>query len=132
VGRLASSRVADRFEHVAFSVVLTLAGSLLLAAAVVAPLEAALVLYALAGACFGPIYPLVMAVGGDLYPHRLSALSGGLTAAAFVGGLVYPPLIGLLAEPIGIGPGLLGAALLGIPTAVGLLIARRAASRGGA
>jgi fucose permease len=127
VGRLASSRVADRFGHVAFSVVLILAGSLLLAAAVVAPLGPALVLYALAGACFGPVYPLIMAVGGDLYPHRLSALSGGLTAAAFIGGLLYPPLIGVLAEPVGIGPGLLGAAALGVPTAAGLLIARRAA-----
>jgi MFS transporter, FHS family, glucose/mannose:H+ symporter len=128
-GRLISSRIADRYSHTSFAVASTLIGSILLGTAVLAPLELALVLYALAGACFGPVYPMIMVIGGDLYPRRLSALSGGLTAAAFVGGLIYPPLIGLLAAPVGIGAGLLGAAALGIPTAAGLLIARSAVSR---
>jgi fucose permease len=129
VGRLVSSWVADRFGHMAFCVASAAGGSVLLAGAVVAPLEPALALYALAGACFGPVYPLIMAIGGDLYPRRLSALSGGLTAAAFVGSLIYPPLIGILAETVGIGAGLLGAALLGAPTIGGLLLARAAAGR---
>jgi MFS transporter, FHS family, glucose/mannose:H+ symporter len=129
VGRLVSSWIGDRFGHMAFCVALVIGGSVLLAAAVVAPLGPALVLYALAGACYGPVYPLIMAIGGDLYPRRLSALSGGLTAAAFVGSLIYPPLIGILAEPLGIGTGLLGAALLGVPTIGGLLLARAAARR---
>jgi fucose permease len=132
VGRLVASVIADRFPPTPFAVVSVFAGSALLAAAVVAPLEPALVLYALAGACYGPVYPMIMVLGSELYPRRLSALSGGLTAAAFGGSLIYPPLIGILAEPVGIATGLLGAAALGIPTAAGVLIARAAATRASA
>jgi fucose permease len=76
---------------------------------------------------FGPIFPMIMALGGNIYPHRLAALGGSLTTAAVVGGLIYPPLMGLLESRIGLGGGMIGAALLGIPMAGAVLFARRTA-----
>jgi MFS family permease len=69
---------------------------------------------------------MIMALGGNIYPHRLAVLSGGLTTAAVVGGLVYPPLIGILESHIGLRSGMMGAALLGIPAALSLGAARLA------
>jgi len=95
-----------------------------LAAAVLAPwVPLALLLCAVTGVFAGPIYPMLIAIGGDLYPRRLAALSGGLTAAATVGAIIYPPLMGIVADQVGIKIGLLGAALLGLPAAAALLLA---------
>ena len=76
---------------------------------------------------FGPIYTMIMAIGGNIYPHRLATLSGGLATAAVIGSIVYPPMMGLLESHIGLAGGMLGAALLGIPTAGGIIIARMTA-----
>ena len=70
---------------------------------------------------------MLIAIGGDLYPRRLAALSGGLTTAATLGAIVYPPLMGLVADSVGIRLGLIGAGALGIPTAAALLAATRSA-----
>jgi fucose permease len=78
---------------------------------------------------FGPIYPMIMALGGNIYPRRLAALSGSLSAAAVAGSIVYPPLMGVMAAHIGLRAGMVGAALLGIPMALALLGARAAARR---
>ena len=131
-GRLLSSAIADRFDPVAFA-----AGSVGLAAAalvgaVLAPsVPLSIALFALGGVCFGPVYPMIMVVGGMLYPRRLAAVSGGLGGAAVVGGTLYPPLVGLISVQVGIGAGMLGAGLLSIVCAVALvgasLVARRLA-----
>jgi fucose permease len=84
-------------------------------------------LFGLTGVFFGPIYPMIMALGGNIYPRRLAALSGGLAAAAVAGSVVYPPLMGLMAARIGLRAGMAGAALLGLPMALALLGARAAA-----
>ncbi len=83
-------------------------------------------MFALFGLFSGPIYPLIIAIGGDLYPHRLSTLSGGLSFSATVGAVIYPPLIGFVASEWGIGVGLFGGALLGIPAAFAIRSARMA------
>jgi fucose permease len=129
-GRLLSSAIADRFDPVAFA-----AGSVGLAAAalvgaVLAPsVPLSIALFTLGGVCFGPVYPMIMVVGGTLYPRRLAAVSGGLGGAAVVGGTLYPPLVGLISVQVGIGAGMLGAGLLSIVCAVALvgasLVARR-------
>lgn len=103
---------------------LTLAGALLVNSTVVA-----IILFGVTGIFVGPIYPLIIAIGGDLYPRRLAALSGGLTTAATIGAIIYPPLIGFVAESIGIRAGLLGAAALGLPAAVALVAAARPSLR---
>jgi fucose permease len=126
VGRLLSRWVAERLDYFAFTVACTLLASASLAAAVIVPwypLVAAL--FALSGLFYGPVYPMIMALGGNIYPHRLSALSGSLTTAAAVGVIVYPASMGFLASQIGLRGGMIGAALLGLPTAAAIIIARK-------
>lgn len=131
VGRLLSNWLAERFDYAAFTIGCIALSSLALVGAVLSPvfpLTAAL--FALTGLFCGPIYPMIMALGGNLYPHRLSALSGALSGAAVVGSVIYPPLMGLMAARIGLRGGMIGAALLGIPAILGIVVAYYAARRG--
>jgi len=130
VGRLLSNWLAERVDYAVFTIGCITLSSLALVAAVLSPsfpLTAAL--FALTGLFCGPIYPMIMALGGDLYPRRLAALSGTLSGAAVVGSVVYPPLMGLMAAGIGLRGGMIGAALLGVPAALGIVLARAAARR---
>jgi fucose permease len=130
VGRLLSNRIADRFDYFSFTIGCIVLSSLSLAAALmVSWLPLVVALFGLAGLFSGPVFPMIVAVGGNIYPKRLSALSGGLTASAVAGGLIYPPFVGLMAGVIGIRGGLFGAALLGIPQVLGIAVARKTAYR---
>jgi fucose permease len=133
VGRLLSNRMADRVNEVAFTVGCLITASLtLLAAAIVPWVPVSAALFAVAGLCYGPIYPLIMAIGGRIYPHRLATVSGGLASAAIVGSVIYPPLMGVLSARIGLSGALIGGAILGIPAALGLVGASWLARRGDA
>jgi fucose permease len=130
LGRLLSRWVAERFDYFTFTIGCIILSSLALAGAVVVPwLAVAAALYGLTGLFFGPIFPMIMALGGDIYPHRLAALSGGLTTSAVAGGLIYPPLMGIMAAQVGLRVGMMGAALLGIPAVASLLVARSTSYR---
>lgn len=129
-GRLLSFWLAERFNYALFTIACMLLASLALAGAVLAPWPLDAALFALTGLLYGPIYPMIMALGGHLYPQRLAALSGSLTTAATVGSVVYPPLMGLMASRIGLPAGMMGAALLGIPAALSVLALRPAMKRG--
>jgi fucose permease len=134
LGRLLSRWVADRIEYYAFTIGCIVLASFALVGAIFSPwLLVSALLFTLCGMFFGPIFPMIMALGGNIYPHRLATLSGGLTTAAVVGGIIYPPLMGALESHIGLIGGMLGAALLGIPTMGGIVLARvTAPSRKGA
>ena len=126
VGRLLSARYADRWPHSTFAASASVVAGVAVVAAVAAPTaELAIVGFAVAGFASGPIFPVIVALGGDLYPDRLSATTGILTGAAVVGGTLYPPLVGLLSARFGIAFGLLGAALLSIVCAIAVLGAAR-------
>jgi fucose permease len=131
-GRLLSSWLAERVEYFTFTMSSAgLAGLALFLAVLTGPaLLPAAALFALTGVLFGPIYPMIIALGGNIYPNRPAAVGGGLSAAAVVGGTVYPPLMGLLASTIGLRAGMIGAAFLGIPQILALLSARLAAGQG--
>jgi fucose permease len=121
LGRLLSIRVADRLPPVVFAAACAVAAGLLLFAAVLVPDQAlAIALFGAVGLAYGPIYPMIMTVAAALYPHRLAAVTGTLAAAAVIGAVVYPPLIGLLSASVGIGIGLLGGAGLSLLCAVAL------------
>ena len=129
-GRLASRWFAEMWDYTAFTVVSMLLASVSLVAAVLLPwLPVSLFCYGLTGFFFGPVYPMIMAIGGELYPARLAALSGGLTAGAAAGGIVYPPLMGFMASRVGLRTGMLGAAAIGLPCVACLLFARSVARR---
>jgi fucose permease len=130
LGRLLSSRIADRLNPVAFAgASVALAAAALIAAVVVPSLAVSIALFTLGGFFFGPVYPMIMVVGGTLYPHRLAAVSGGLGAAAVAGSVFYPPVMGFLSDRVGLGAGMLGAGVLAAGSALALAAASLAARR---
>jgi len=130
LGRLLSSLVADRLHPVAFAAITVGLASVALGAAVAVPaIPVSIALFGVCGFFFGPVYPMIMVVGGTLYPHRLAAVSGGLGAAAVAGGVIYPPIMGLLSDQVGLGAGMIGAGALAAASAVALVVASVAARR---
>ena len=113
LGRVASAWLGDRFDHARFAATASLVAAIALVAAVLVPsLPASIVLFGLVGFAFGPVYPLIMAVAGDLYPARSAAVSGFLSGSAVIGAILYPPLMGFISVEAGLGVAMIGAALL--------------------
>jgi len=126
LGRLVSTRVADRFDHVRFTATAAVMMSVALLAAILVPsLELSIALFALAGFANGPVFPMIIAIGGDRYPHRTSAVSGFLAGAAVLGGLIYPPVMGFLSVTVGLTVAMLGNVLIGFACAGVLLVVGR-------
>jgi fucose permease len=113
LGRIVTAWLGDRFDHARFAATAALIAAIaLVAAAVVPSLPASIILFGLVGFAFGPIYPLIMAVGGDLYPSRSAAVSGFLSGCAVIGAIVYPPLMGFISVQAGLSVAMIGAAIL--------------------
>lgn len=130
LSRLLAARVADRFRPVRFATTCaTVAAIALLGAVTVPSLPLSIALFGVSGFAFGPVYPMIMTIGGALYPRRLAAVTGGLAGAAVVGGIVYPPLMGFISDNAGIGVAMLGAGLLAVASVGALLGANVAARR---
>ena len=83
-----------------------------MAAVLVPSLPASIALFGVVGFAYGPVYPLIMAVGGDRYPSRSAAVSGFLSGTAVVGAIVYPPIMGFISVEAGLGVAMIGAAIL--------------------
>jgi fucose permease len=127
LGRLVSARLGDHFDHARFAATSSLVAAVaLVAAALVPSLPASIVLFGVVGFAFGPIYPLIMAVAGDLFPERSAAISGFLAGCAVIGAILYPPVMGFISVGVGLGAAMLGAAALALLCAIVLfLIGRR-------
>jgi MFS family permease len=82
-------------------------------------------LFALAGFATGPVYPMIMAVGGDRYPERSAAVSGLLSGAAVTGSIIYPPIMGFLSVTVGLTVAMLGTVVLGLACAGALVLVGR-------
>jgi len=125
LGRIIASRVANRFSPIAVATACGMAAGAALVAAVAVPwIGVSIALFAIAGLACGPIYPMIMASAGALYPARANAVSGILTAAAVAGSVVYPPVMGFISSSVGLGVGMAGAALLGFACAGALVVVR--------
>jgi fucose permease len=115
VGRLGGARIGDRLDHRTFAMLAAIVMAAFLAAGVVAPtIELSMAAFALAGVASGPIFPLVVALGGERHPERSAAIGGYFVAAAVVGGVSYPALMGLLSTTVGLPIAMLGTAALGL------------------
>jgi fucose permease len=126
VGRLGSARIGDRFDHTTFATIASLATGLLILLAVVAPsIGLSIALFGLAGVCSGPIFPLIVAIGGDRYPDRSAAVGGYLAGAAVVGSISYPPVMGFLSVTVGLPAAMAGTGVLALLAAVVLRLAPR-------
>jgi fucose permease len=113
VGRLLSSAIADRFDHLRFTQVCIVLMGLAIGAAVAAPtLPLSMALFTLAGVASGPVFPMIIALGGERFPERSAAVGGTLVGFAVVGSTVYPPAIGFLSVTIGLTIAMAGNALL--------------------
>jgi fucose permease len=129
VGRLVSARIADRFDHVAFTLVWTATASVALVGAVVAPsLPSSIALFGVVGFACGPIFPMIIAIGGERFPERSAAVGGLLTGSAVVGGMAYPSLMGPISDTVGLPIAMLGTAVLGFVCAACLVAARGSGS----
>lgn len=122
VGWVVSSVVADRYDHLRFTVTCVLALAILVAIAVLVPsLPLSIAAFAAAGVASGPVFPMIVALGGDRYPERSAAVGGSLTAMAVVGSTIYPPAMGLLSVTVGLTVAMLGNALLAVACALALV-----------
>ncbi len=132
LGRIVGAKLDDRFDHARFAANAAFVAAVALVGAVAAPsLQLSIVLFAVAGFAFGPVYPLIMAVAGDRFPGRSAAVTGFLSGCAVIGAIVYPPAMGFLSVGPGLGVAIVGAAGLSLGAAVVLfLVGRRAGSRG--
>jgi fucose permease len=131
LGRLASARWSDRFDHARFAAGAALIAAIALVAASVVPsLPASIVLFGVVGFAFGPIYPLIMAVAGDLFPTRSAAVSGFLSGIAVIGAIFYPPIMGFVSVGIGLQAAMVGAAALAMVCAVVLFSLARLSPSG--
>jgi MFS transporter, FHS family, glucose/mannose:H+ symporter len=123
VGRLVSARIADRFDHARFAAAASGAAAVALVGAIVVPwLPVSIALFALVGFAFGPIFPMIIALGGERYPARAAAISGTLVGLAVVGGLAYPPAMGFISVSFGLPLAMLGTAVMTAACAVALLL----------
>ncbi len=126
VGRLISARIGDRFDHTAFATIAGIATGIAIVLAVIAPsLELSIVLFGLAGVASGPIFPLIVAIGGERFPDRSAAVGGYMAGAAVVGGISYPPVMGLLSVTVGLPAAMIGSGGLALITGVTLLLLAR-------
>ncbi|WP_158843334.1 MFS transporter [Saccharothrix deserti] len=127
-GRLGADWFVERMSYYTFTYLCVIAsGVLLLAALAMTGTVERIVLFGLVGVCYGPVYPMIMALGGGLFPDRVNRMSGALSAAGVSGSVLYPPLMGLVAETVGLRVGMLGAVLLTVPIVVSVLLVQRRA-----
>jgi fucose permease len=130
VSRLLAVRVADRFPPVAFAGTCSFAAAVALVGAIAVPsLPVSIALFVLSGFFFGPVYPMIMAIAGALYPNRIAAVTGTLAGSAVVGGIIYPPLMGLISDEAGITVAMYGACLLAFASTAALAVAGAGARR---
>ena len=87
LGRFVSSLIADRLGLVRFAddVAAAAAGLAILAASLVARRSRSRSsCFAVAGFAAGPVYPMIMAIGGALYPGRASPWSAACSSSAAI------------------------------------------------
>lgn len=127
VGRLLSSAIADRFDHLRFTIVCAIAMGATIAGASLAPtLPLAIGAFFAAGVASGPVFPMIVAIGGERYPDRSAAVGGSLTGMAVIGSTIYPPAMGLISVTVGLTVAMLGSAALAIVCVIALLAFSRA------
>jgi fucose permease len=126
VGRLISSALADRFDHLRFAAACAVGMAVALVGAIfVSSLPLSIALFGVAGIASGPVYPMIIAIGGDRYPDRSAAVSGFLGGTAVVGSIVYPPIMGLMSVTVGLTFAMAGNFVLALACAGALVLAGR-------
>jgi fucose permease len=125
-----SSFIADRLGAVRFAASWCAVSGVAVLASLAAPgVGFAVACIAVAGFAAGPVYPMIMAIGGSRYPDRTNVVASVLATAGIVGSLVYPPLMGALSESVGLAAAMAGAGVVGIAGAGAIVLAAGLADR---
>ncbi|MEI7745289.1 MAG: MFS transporter, partial [Chloroflexota bacterium] len=115
--------VIDRFDHRRSTIVCALGMGAAIAVAVLAPsLPVSIAAFGLAGLAAGPIFPTILAIGGDLFPDRSAAVGGSLAGMAVLGSTIYPPIMGVMSVTVGLGIAMFGNAVAAVLCAVALVV----------
>ena len=126
LGRLVAARFSDRFDHTLFAIATAVATGVALIGAVLVPsLPVSIALFAVTGFATGPVFPMIIALGGDRYPERSAAVSGFLAGAAVTGSIIYPPVMGFLSVTVGLQVAMLGNVALAFACAFALVLSGR-------
>jgi fucose permease len=126
IGRLVSSQLADHFDHRRFTLACATGLAVALLGAIVVPsLPISIGLFALAGVASGPIFPMIIAIGGERYRDRSAAVSGFLGGTAVSGSIVYPTIMGFLSVTVGLTVAMLGNVVLALACAGALVLVGR-------
>jgi fucose permease len=124
IGRAVSSQLADRFDHRRFTITCAAGLAICLLGAVLVPSRpVSIALFAIAGVASGPIFPMIIALGGERYRDRSAAVSGFLGGTAVTGSIIYPPIMGLLSVTVGLTVAMLGNVVLAGACATALVLA---------
>jgi fucose permease len=127
-GRLALSWLSHRFGEGRLLVGLTLVAAVALPAALLAPTAGlAAVGFAVTGAGFSGIFPIVIAIGGRHHPHDVAGITSVMITGAGIGGIVVPWAMSAIADLAGVGAGMAFYAVMG-----GSMVALAALIAGGA
>jgi len=94
----------------------------LVGAVIVPSLPLSVALFTVAGFVSGPIYPLIVAIGGERFPGRSAAVGGFLSGTAVIGGVFYPPVMGFLSVTVGLPVAMIGTAMLALACGVVLFM----------
>jgi fucose permease len=89
-------------------------GATIAVASLAPSLPLAIAAFFAAGVASGPVFPMIVAIGGERFPDRSAAVGGSLTGMAVVGSTIYPPAMGLLSVTVGLTVAMLGSAALAI------------------
>lgn len=107
VGRLLNGFVSEKVGYVQTLFFLSLGSTVLfLLVFAVQAIGLSILLFVLLGLFFSGIYPTAMAQAGSVFPQYSGTLSGVLTAAGGLGGMLLPLSMGLVSDYAGLQVGL--------------------------
>ena len=128
MGRLAPTALRGRLGD---GVLLAagLFGFLVLVAGTLLDSERINIFFAAAGFAIGPVYPVVIALAGQRFPHSRGTAAGIAGGAGAVGAFTVPWLTGVIGDGIGIELALGSLALWSLAIALGSVASRRSKTR---
>jgi MFS family permease len=116
LSRLLTSVIGDRVGETRILLYGSLAGSVVLLAAVLVPWSAVAISgFAVAGVVTGATLPVAMSVAQARLPERTGAVSSILYSSLALGRLVGPSSIGIVGDKLGLGVGIIIAAAVLLP-----------------
>ncbi|NLJ25835.1 MAG: MFS transporter [Firmicutes bacterium] len=108
LGRLACSIISQKVEYLFLMLLLCGGTAVTIWLGTIAPTPMlAMVLFALAGFFCSGIFPTIVACGARAYPEWVSPLAGFFATVAGIGGMLMPWLLGMVADSVGLGTGML-------------------------